>query len=483
MIGDVMLLSKLTSGRNAVIMGEDRDIKTCYSYSKKKVEDGLFFCLDGGRLSGADFVDEAEKFGAVAVVTNKPLKTPLTQVIVDDVRAEYSALCAAFYGNPQKSLKIIGVVGTNGKTSTCSIVEKIFSCAGEKIGNIGTNGCFFEGERTEGGLTTPDPEVFFRVIKDMLDRGAKYVVTEVSAHAIKLKKLSVIDFDTLIFTNCTEDHLDYFQDMQSYSAVKRSIFTDKTEHIIVNGDDALGRDIAAGIASSVTYGIFEPSEVFAAVIKENKTRTTFVLNIFDELYDVNTKLLGLFNVYNVLAAVTCAFVHGIAAEVALSALRTMSAVSGRMERVAKINGGDVYVDYAHTPDGLEKSLLYLRKVTRGDLIVVFGCGGDREKQKRPLMGRTAGDIADLVIITSDNPRFEDADLIITQIENGAREATDDYVCIKDRRAAIDYALRALKDGDTLLIAGKGAENYQEIMGVKKYFSDKDIVLSFAEQNV
>lgn len=479
-----MLLSKLISNEEAYVVGEDVEVKTLYSYSKKVVEKGLFFCLEG-KISGCDFVDEAEKFGAVAVVTEKILNTPLTQVVVGDSRAAYSYYCAKFFGDPQKRLKIIGVVGTNGKTSTCKIIEEILNSVGLKIGNIGTGGVSFNGKRVSGDLTTPDPENLYRILDEIAEGGAEYAVMEVSAHAIKLKKVEPIKFDTLIFTNCTEDHLDYFKDMDVYRQVKKSIFLkgNAAKHI-VNGDDPLGREIAdAGVTDTFTYGIFNPADVFATMIKEGKNKTSFVLNLFDDLYDVTSPLLGRFNVYNLMSAITCAYLNGVEMEKVMKALKNMPVVEGRMEKVAKYCGGDVYVDYAHTPDGLENSLLYLRKVTKGNLVVVFGCGGNRDEKKRPLMGKTAGDIADFVIITSDNPRFEDAAKIITDVESGVREATMDYVSIKDRKTAIKYGLKFLKEGDSLLVAGKGAENYQEIMGVKHEFSDKKVVLEMVEDNV
>ena len=478
-----MLLSQLIRNTTARIVGDDKDIAACYSYSKQRVERGLFFCLEGDRLSGRDFVTEAEKFGAVAVVTESRLDTSLTQVIVPDARAAYSSITAAFYGDPQKRVKIIGVVGTNGKTSTCKIIQEIFTSAGKSIGNIGTDGCFFNGSRKEGYLTTPDPEDFFRILKQMADGGAEYVVTEFSAHAIKLKKLDCVKFDTLIFTNCTEDHLDYFADMPAYAAVKKSPFLNGAANtVIVNVDDETGREIAFGVDGAVTYGIYEPSDVFATMIKERKSGTSYILNVFDDIYEVSGKLLGIFNVYNSLAAITCACLHDIPAETAVSAYKNVAAVGGRMEKVAVINGGDVYIDYAHTPDGLEKSLICLRKITKNNLIVVFGCGGNRDAKKRPLMGKTAGDIADFVIVTTDNPRYEDAAAIISEIEAGVKEATMDYITVKDRRAAITYGAKMLGSGDTLLVAGKGAENYQEIMGVRHVFSDKNVVLSIAKKN-
>lgn len=473
-----MLLYDLTKNYNYPVEGENVEIKTLYSFSKKRVEGGLFFCLNGDRLSGEDFVSEAEKFGAVAIVAEKKLNTKLSQVIVDDVRLAYSTLCAEFYHNPQKKLKIIGLVGTNGKTSTCKILETALSACGKRVGVIGTNGCFFEGRVVrQAGLTTPDPEDMFAILSEMLSDGAEFVVTEVSAHAIKLKKVMPIPFYSLIFTNCTEDHLDFFKDMDAYKKVKKSVFFDnKCKYKIVNVDDPTGNEIRRKLKKKVyAFGIEEPSDVFATMITESIDGTCFFVNAFDKIYEIKTGLLGKFNVYNVLGALCLLTLMGLDEQSFLSAINGMKNVEGRMQKIAKSSGADVFVDYAHTPDGLEKVLTYLKSVAKNRLIVLFGCGGNREKLKRPIMGRVAGSIADFVVVTSDNPRYEDADMIISDVEKGVREVTKNYITIKDRFSAIDYALKMLGEGDCLLIAGKGAENYQEVMGVKREFSDQAVV--------
>ena len=476
-----MLLSEIVKGRCQYISGEDKEIETLYCYSKKQVEGGLFFCLDGKSLKGEDFVEEAEKFGAVAVVCERQLNTRITQVVVENARRAYSDFCATFYGEPQKSIKIVGVVGTNGKTSTSNILAHVLSSSGEKTAVIGTEGTFFGCEKFPTPLTTPDPDVLYKTLSYLLKLGAKYVVMEVSAHAIKLEKIYPICFEALIFTNCTEDHLDYFDTFEEYAQVKSSIFEEeKARLFVVNADDDVGRSIMdKDLTRAVSYGIFEPADVFAVMIKEYKSKTTYVINLFDEIESITTTLLGRFNVMNQLAAATCASKLGVDSNLIFDALKKIKPISGRMEKVCSFRGGDVYIDYAHTPDGLEKSLLFLRKVTKKNLIVAFGCGGNRDAKKRPLMGKTAGDIADFVIITTDNPRFEDAMKIIAEIEAGVKESTMDYIVKKDRAAAIAHGLSLLGEGDAFLIAGKGAEDYQEIMGVKHPFSDKERVLEIA----
>ena len=471
-----MLLSKLAEELNAELIGE-AEIKTIFNNSKKHTPSGLFVCLDGKNHKGKDYIEEAIQNGAVAVLTNEKIDTDIPQIITEDVRKSYAILSAKLFSNPEKTLKIIGVVGTNGKTSTAKMIETILQNASIKVGFIGTFGCFVGAEKLFGEMTTPDPEDLYRILAEMKTLGVTHIVMEVSAHAIALKKVAPINFEVLIFTNCTQDHLDYFSSMQEYSAVKESIFTaDKSKYKVINVDDELGEKIAKkNLPCVITYGIDCPSDVFATLIRINKRSTKFVINLFDELYELKLKLLGKFNVYNSLASIICAFILKISPEVAIAALEKIENIEGRMEKVGTYNGATIFVDYAHTPDGLEKSLLFLRKVTKNNLFVVFGCGGNRDESKRPIMGRVAGDIADYVVVTSDNPRYEEPTEIIAQVEQGVKDSTNNYICIKDRATAISYAVKMLGTFDTLLIAGKGHENYQEVKGEWLEFSDRQVV--------
>ena len=373
---------------------------------------------------------------------------------------------------------MIGIVGTNGKTTTARLVGDVLNANGINCGVIGTLGAFYNGKKRELDLTTPDPEDFFSLVAEMEREGVKVVVTELSAHAIYYKKLDCVFFEALVFTNCTQDHLDFFKDMESYSAVKLSVFDDKKcRYKIVNSDDPYAAAITKkGLSDVICYGVSNPADVFALRIKTRADGSEFFVNSFDSVEKAKIKLLGKFNVYNSLAAIAVSGVLGVPLKNAVAALSESKVVSGRLEKICEHNGGAIFVDYAHTPDGLENALLALGKITEGTLVCLFGCGGNRDKTKRAAMGRVAGDIADFVVITSDNPRFEDADAIINEIERGVREATLDYIRIKDREQAIRFAVRSITTGDVLLIAGKGAEEYQEVMGVKKEFSDKTVVL-------
>lgn len=457
---------------------EDCDIKELSVFSGKKTENGLFFAIEGANYNGEAFVGDAVRNGATAVVATKKIEGVNT-VVTKEPRRAYAYFSAKFYSEPQKKLKIIGAVGTNGKTTTCFLIADILRSAGKRAAVIGTSGVSYPEYSGETTHTTPDPQALYHYLDELQKRGAEYVVMEVSAHAISQFKVDPIRFEALVFTNCTVDHLDYFKDFKTYADVKAGFMTrERAKKLVVNADDATGRMIAAR-EKCVTYGIKCPSDVFAVNVKESEKGVSYVANIFDGLYEVKSGLLGTFNVYNELAAASVAAAIGISVDDVGRGLCAASPVRGRMQRVP-FPRGTVYVDYAHTPDGLEKSLLFLRKITKGSLYCLFGCGGNRDKEKRPRMGRVAGDIADFVILTSDNPRYEDPSVIARETEVGLREATRDYICIEKRGAAIGYALGLLKDGDVLLVAGKGSEEYQEIMGIKHYFSDERLIREIGE---
>ena len=474
-----MKLSKLARCCEEYEIFGDAEIKKITSSSKTKGENILFVCNESDENKIVKYLNEAVKNGAVAMLSKKKIDSPIPQIVAKDTRAAYSRVCAELYDNPQNDLKIVGVVGTNGKTTTCRIIAKILNRSGYSCGVIGTLGAFYGETKESLDLTTPDPEDIFRILDDMRKRKIKYVALELSAHAIFYKKLDPVFFEALIFTNCTRDHLDFFKDMANYSNVKSSVFLEnKSVYKVINADDAYGKEILKSLdGRGVSYGVDNPAEVFALKIKQRFDGTSFIVNAFDDVESVKIKLLGKFNVYNVLAALSFCTLEGLILKDSVAALKEMEPVEGRLERVASFNGAEIFVDYAHTPDGLEKALLTLSKITENNLVCLFGCGGNRDKEKRPLMGRVAGDIADYVIITSDNPRYEDPDLIIRDIVKGVREATLDYVTVPDRQKAIRCAVDILTRGDVLLIAGKGAEEYQEIMGVRRAYSDKAEVLA------
>ena len=481
-----MRLSKLAEEIGKECIGDDVEFTALNIDSRNKVKNSLFICLKGGNVDSHNHAAEAVRNGAVAIVCERKLDVRVPQIVVGDTRAALGKLAAFFYGYPAKRLKIIGITGTNGKTTTAHMLASILRAAGKKTGVIGTLGATYGKKQIKSALTTPDPIELNEILANMWMSGVEYVVMEASAHALQLKKVEGIDFSACIFTNLTQDHLDFFASMEEYGNAKQRLFTPPTCSLaILNGDDAKGRQIGAfceekGV-KTLYYGLETPTDCFAIITEENLLGTECMLNLNDELCRVSLSLTGRHNVYNALAAAACATLLG-QGEGIKEGLSNLRSVSGRLERVQTGTRGSIFIDYAHTPDGLDKALTTLKMHTKGRLICVFGCGGNRDAEKRPKMGEIAAKKADYCVITSDNPRYEDPLDIIAGIEKGYRRFSTRYVIVPDRRKAISYAMDALKDGDVLLIAGKGGEEYQEIMGIKYPFNDYTVVEELLEEN-
>ena len=436
----------------------------------------LFFAYVGTSHDSHENVREAIKNGAAAIVCERELPEKITQIIVKNGRAQVARAAQGFYGFADKKLKLVGVTGTNGKTTTTYMLASIFNAFGKKTATIGTLGISYGNKFISPELTTPDPIFLHSVFADMVDDGVEYVFMEVSAHAIYFDKIFGLNFEVGIFTNCSQDHLDFFKNMAEYAQVKASFFkNNRCRYAVINSDDELGLEILRGAADFISYGLKNPADVFAVDIKESLDGTDFVLNLFDDLYDVRLKMPAVHNVYNAMAAAACAKILGVDTATICYGLGSLKGVDGRLERVAKYCGADIFVDFAHTPDGLEKSLIALKGLCDGRLICMFGCGGNRDKTKRAKMGEVAARLADFVILTSDNPRYEDPYDIILDIEQGIKPTGKKYVAISERRAATDYAMGILKDGDILLVAGKGGEIYQDIMGIKHSYNDNTVI--------
>lgn len=453
----------------------DVDIKEIKANSNHVTKDCLFICITGRDFDGHKYLKQAEQYGAVAVITESQLDTPLTQVVVENSRIAMSIIAGEFYGNADKKLKIVGVVGTNGKTTTTHLIRYILENNRVKCGVIGTLGCFYNGKFIESDLTTPDPLELHKLLRDMYDDGVEIVAMEVSAHAIELEKVNGINFEVGVFTNFSQDHLDFFQTMDNYKNAKLKFFkNNKFNYVVTNSDDKVGLEILNLSKKAISYGIENPADVFAMSVLQFKNGTSFVLNLFDCVYNVNVKLLGKFNVYNSLASCTVCALLGVKPNDVVDKLQEINNISGRLERVYD-KEFSIYVDYAHTPDGLEKTLKALKPVCQNRLICVFGCGGNRDTEKRGFMGSISGKLANFTIITSDNPRFEEPMDIINTIEEGLIKVSNDYVLIQDRVEAIDYAIKMAKSGDVIVVAGKGSEKYQDVLGIKHLYNDKDTI--------
>ena len=445
------------------------------AFDSREVREGfLFVCLKGEKSDGHEHISEAQRNGAVAVMTERSTETELMQIIVKDTRRSLALVSANFYGNPADDLAIVTVVGTNGKTSTVEILSEIFLAAGRKCATIGTLGYKIGRERYDGCLTTPDPIELHKNLANMQKSGVEFVFVEASAHAIHFEKLAGIKAKSTVFTNLTQDHLDFFHTMEEYANVKLGYFNlNNTALAVVNSDDPYGRRILMEQkVPTITYGIDNPADVFAINVEEGEEGLRFTINAFDRIEEIRTPLFGRFNVYNVMAAISTAMYLGVGLPVAKMALEKMHTVPGRFS--AKImKGRKVVVDYAHTPDGLQ-NLLGSFVGRKGKLITVFGCGGDRDRSKRPLMGKIAARYSDHVIITDDNPRSEDEMDIAREIKQGISPKNSVEICL-NRKEAILRAFAVSAPGDIVVIAGKGHEKYMEIKGKKIPYSDAAIL--------
>ncbi|MDR3217334.1 MAG: UDP-N-acetylmuramoyl-L-alanyl-D-glutamate--2,6-diaminopimelate ligase [Clostridiaceae bacterium] len=469
-----MKLKYLLEGVETVRM--DADVETEISDIKIDSRDvsagDMFICLDGCEHDGHTYVRSIEKKAAV-IIAEKEIAAAAPVVVVKDTRAAYSIISQNYFSNPAKAMKLIAIVGTNGKTSTAHILENILSFAGMNVGVTGTIGHSYGGVTEEADLTTPDPYKFNSLLKKMRDCGVEVVISEVSAHAIALKKLHGIVADMAILTNVTQDHLDYFKTFKEYAETKLGYFNPRSVRLgLVNMDDEWGRKLAARESvPMITYGMDNPADVFAIEVNPGIDGVSFVMNVFDEILEISSPLYGYFNVYNLMTAITAAKLLSVPSDIIVKAVRRIKEVEGRFN-IIKNNKGIVIIDYAHTPDGLQNILSSARIITKGQLITVFGCGGNRDKTKRPLMGGIASKLSDYVIVTSDNPRFEEPIEIMKDIEAGL---SGRYKMIQNRAEAITCALSEMSEGDTVVIAGKGAEKYIEIKGEKKRYSDFDVV--------
>lgn len=475
---EVEVFSGLKEGEISGVCCDSRTAKRGYVY----------IALKGGRFDGNAFIGEALKAGAKAVVYEGEIPDSLKKtarnslsaafIRVKSARKAASKISSLFYGEPSKRMKIIGVTGTNGKTTVANILYFLINRAGKKAGVIGTLGIDFCGKHKEGFLTTPDPVCLNDAFFEMANEGVEYCVMECSAHALYYDKECSVSYEAVIFTNLTQDHLDFFKNMEEYGKAKAKLFLEReAKRKIINADDEFGMALSRKTDGAYTYGIDAPSDCFAIIEDLSPFGTSAVMNLNDELCYAHINMIGRHNVYNALAAAACAYELGFSCEEISDGIGAFPGVKGRLTRAAGYNGGEIFVDFAHTPDSLKKSIEALKEICLGSLTVIFGCGGNRDEKKRPLMGRIATSLADLTIITTDNPRFEEPYEIMRQIESGAASA--DYILIERREEAIKYGIKNLKKGDILLIAGKGAEEYQEIMGVKYPYSDfsaiKDII--------
>jgi UDP-N-acetylmuramoyl-L-alanyl-D-glutamate--2,6-diaminopimelate ligase len=472
---DALLAS---AGTNPEVIGDPRAVVTSLAYRSGEVLPGaLFFCIPGIHQDGHAFGPEAAGRGATVLVVERPLDAgPAAQVVVPSVREAMGPVSSAFFGRPSERMTLVGVTGTNGKTTTTYLLESVFRAAGLTPGVIGTTGVRIAGERIPFDRTTPEAPDLQGLLARMEDARVRAVAMEVSSHGLDQHRVDGTRFACAVFTNLSQDHLDYHPSMEAYFAAKARLFTPElSRSAALNVDSPEGRVLAERLAARpdlpvVTFGTSADAAVRASDVRLTAAGLAFVV----DGAPFSSPLVGAFNVSNCLAAIAAARVVGVEDGAIAEGLASLAGVPGRVEPVDAGQTFSVLVDYAHSPDSLDTVLRAVRELTGGRVIAVFGCGGDRDRGKRPLMGEAVTRRADLAVITSDNPRSEDPEAIIAEIVPGARRGGGAFVVEPDRRAAIRLAVREARPGDVVLVAGKGHEQGQEFADRTLPFSDRDV---------
>jgi len=493
---DIKNISGETSGEVSAL---------CFA-ADKCVKDSLFVAVSGLQTDGHRFIPEAISRGARFIVYEKdePLPSEVVAIRVSDSRRALGRLARNFFGNPSASLTLLAVMGTNGKTTITYLLESILKAAGFNCGVLGTVNYRYNNQTYPAPNTTPESYEFQRIMRAMADEGVTHVIAEVSSHAVDLKRVDDCDFDLGIFTNLTRDHLDYHLTMENYFQAKKRFFAEilpqsKKVHpqkMAVNADDPWGQRILREVSlPALTYGLESDCAVKAGDYALSLSGIKARIHLGGESVSVSSPLIGKFNLYNILAAAGAAFILQVPPDVIKKGIENLSSVPGRLEAVASSSGINVFVDYAHTDDALRRVLQNLAELKKQRIITVFGCGGNRDRGKRPLMGEAAATLSDLTIITSDNPRLEDPLAIIAEIETGIdlskvqktspenlrlQNGTRAYTVIPERKKAIEAAVNEAQTGDIVLIAGKGHEDYQ-ILGTRKIpFDDRAVTRQILE---
>ena len=473
------------------VLGSAEKIITDITADSRVVQAGsLFIALRGATVDGHKFLAMAAQKGAVAALVEEvPPEIPagITLLVVADTRAAMEIITPYFYDYPGKQLRMIGVTGTNGKTTTTNIMRTILRRAGHKVGLIGTINIMIEDEKTVSHNTTPDVVDLQKTLYAMVCAGCDYCVMEVSSHALALKRVAGIEYDCAVLTNITQDHLDFHKTMENYRDAKSLLFEHLTEgdkpnkNAVFNMDDASSAIIKARIKAKVlTYGKGKENDIYPLSFTVAPKHMQLALSTPVGEMDLELKITGEFNVYNVMGAVAAMLAENISKDIIISVLDGFDGVPGRFQLVEAGQPYTVIVDYAHTPDGLENVLHTARSITKGKLWVVFGCGGDRDNKKRPIMGGLALELADKVVVTSDNPRTENPERIIDEIFTALQNvpAGKEVFRLSDRREAINFALAHAAAEDVIMIAGKGHENYQILKDRTIHFDDKEVVLEY-----
>lgn len=475
------LLSCLSFYKTSMTI-EDIKIHSIQMDDRKVGNGDLFVCIKGFTVDGHDYAEKAVKNGAIAIVAEKELPLSVPVIVVSDTTRALAMLSAKFFDNPTKKLPLIGVTGTNGKTTITYLLETIFNHYKKKTGLIGTIQMKIGKEAYPINNTTPDSLELQRNFKRMVDDGVEQAIMEVSSHALDQGRVLGCDYDIAVFTNLSQDHLDYHENMRDYLRAKSLLFAQlgntygpRGKYAVINEDenasDLLKRSTAQHV---ITYGLKNQSDVMAVNLQLGITASKFMLKTPKGEVNITSKLIGKFNIYNMLAATAVAMVSDVPLPVIKDALENMPGVHGRFEPVLAEQPYAVIIDYAHTPDSLDNVLETIKGFAKQKIYVVVGCGGDRDRTKRPLMAQIAVKYADQAIFTSDNPRTEDPQQIVDDMISGLSEETNNYEVIINRKQAINAAINMAKEDDVILIAGKGHETYQQIGHVKYDFDDSKV---------
>lgn len=478
---------KLKDILNSVTVAElHADLSTecsslCYD-SRKASTGSVFFAICGFETDGHLYIPSAIERGAAVIVCERKPELDVPYVLVSDCRYALAIASCNYFGNPSDQMIVIGLTGTNGKTTSSYLIKHILEkVCGDKVGLIGTNGNMIGDTVLHSDRTTPESYELQKLFREMLDAGCKYVVMEVSSHSLKLSRVAGIHFASSTFTNLTQDHLDFHKTMDDYAASKRSLFS-VSDAACVNLDDEWSRYMLKGCpVKTLTYSLdCESADLYAGSVKCTSKGVSFRLHYLNREYDASLQIPGLFSVHNALGVIGVCLNLGLDISFVLKALSEAHGVKGRVEVVNTNTDYSVIIDYAHTPDALENVLKTLKPLTEGKLYCVFGCGGDRDRLKRPIMGKIVCAYADVAVVTSDNPRTEIPEDIIADIVSGINDYCN-YTVICDRIDAIHWCIDNARSGDVLLLAGKGHEDYQEIMHVKHHMDEREIVLNYLEE--
>ena len=486
-----MNLPELINGIKAIqVAGNIRNEEvTAIEYDSRKVKlNSVFVAVQGFKMDGHRFIPDALDKGAMAIVLDKDNSVPdelfqhnkAAKILVNDSRVALAEVSDYFFNHPSKRLDLVGITGTNGKTTTSYFIRNIFETAGYKAGLLGTISNRIGNKQIDSKLTTPESRDLNELLLQMVAENCKYTVMEVSSHSLALNRVHNLYYSSAVFTNLTAEHLDFHLDFENYLNAKKILFDNLSANafVVYNRDDAnSGRILKDCKAKKYSYGSISPSDFLIKHIEYDLSGTSFTVNYNNTNYSLYTSLVGDFNAYNACAAFAVGMLYGIAEEKIITGIKTTPQVPGRFEVITKENR-NIIVDYSHTPDSLKKTLEVIHKLNQNDseVITVFGCGGNRDKTKRPVMGRIASELSDKVIITSDNSRDEDPFVIIDEIKSGISKKN--FNSIENRKDAIRNAIENSDDNSIILIAGKGHEDYQEIKGVRSHFSDREVAEYF-----